>query len=335
MIVVVAILALLLSLLAPTVIEAFSRTRTAICKNNLHELSKALVMDRGSKGAVRLPYASVWYRHVIEQGAGSVLKCPVDDGAMDFSNLDGSEMLSALDGFVGLADVYIVQNCVQFTNIEDCLAENSSPEDPQIRVNPPGIVGDHGWNPPDPGPNQDLICIDDDGAIMITYGDMITIRSLDPPGDGSACGSDHWIVVDDGSANWRSDIEAVLRTVRGTATSAADTPDSRVVMRLTGQHYKDILDPDYVAGGLRGSYGMSTAVHPMSPRPGQLMLVEYNRSVVRVSGDFTDLDVFLQPRHDGRANYALTDGHVDSMTIDDLELQFDGSTNRGIWGPDQ
>lgn len=333
LLVVIGIIALLLAMAVPSLRGALDYVRTSICKSNLHELSKSLVTNTGAGSETRLPHPSGWYRHVIGNGSGSVLKCPVDEGATDFSNVNSLEALDALDGFVSLADTYIVQNCTQFTNIEDALLLGTSGEDPQIVVNPPGIVGDHNWNPADPGPDQDLICIDDDAAITITYGDETLITSMNVPGDGNQCGSDHWIVIDDGSPNWRNEIEAVLRTVRNTGTSAADTGDPRVVIRLTGRNYDDIIDPPYSVGGLRGSYGMSTAVNPLSPHAGQLMLVEYRSSVVRVTGDFVSLDKLLQARHDGKANYALTDGHVEARTIDDLELQFNGAIDRGVWGP--
>ena len=342
LLVVIAIIALLVAMAIPSLRGVLDYVRSSICKSNLHELAKSLHTNTGAGSDVRLPYASAWYRHVIGHGSGGVLKCPVDDGALDFSNLTDLDVLNSLDGFVSLADVYIVQNCTLFTNIEDVLQLGTSREDPQIGVNPPGLFGSYWqsgqqiwWDPPNPGPNQDIVCIDDDGAIMITYGEKITIQSVDPPGDGGRCGSDHWIVIDDGSPTWRSEIEAVLRTVRNSGTSAANTPDPRVVMRLTGRNYANIVEPAYTVDGLRGSYGMSTAVNPISPRGGQLMLVEYNSSVVRVSGGFTNLDTLLQARHDGRANYALTDGHVDSMTIEDLELEFDSSPTRGIWGPNK
>jgi len=344
LVVVVAIIALLVMVFAPTVVDALIRSRAVICGNNLHELTKALQINTGRETIQKLPYASEWYTFVIDRGAERMLRCPEDDAAMDFSSGGGNPDPS--QGFVTLADVYIVQNCTLFTNIEDALALGMSGEDPQITVNPtgPGKWGFYWkwvdgkrvpvyWDPPQPGPNQDLICIDDDGAIMVTYGDPITIESIDAPGDGTRCGSEHWIVVDDGSPNWFEEITAALKRVTNTSKPSSATGDPRVVMRLTGRRYANIVEEPYTVGTLRGSYGMSTAVHGTAPGPGQLMLVEFNTAIVRVTGDFTNLDLSLQPRHKGKAYYATTDGGVDCKTVDDLELEFDGTPNRGIWGP--
>ena len=316
---VIAIIALLVALLVPSLKGMREHANSVLCRNNLKQLARTL--HRGTGPRRVLPYASVWYTFIMGKGEGELLICPNDEADPDFGEQ------------TGLSEVHIVQNCNLFTNIQDALDTGTSPEDNQILVNPPGIAGDHGWNPPDPGPNQALICVDDDAAIMITFGDTIIIESLDVPGDGSACGSDHWICVDDGSPGWRSAITTVLRGIRNTGTSGPGTGDARVVMRLTGQHYADIVEPPWRLGRQSASYGMSTAVSCAAPRPGQLMLVEYNTSVVHVNGNFTNLDESLRPRHFGKVNFARTDGSVDAMTADELELEFDSSQDRGIWGP--
>jgi hypothetical protein len=249
--------------------------------------------------------------------------CPDDNNDEDFENTQPNDM----------SDLYIVQNCNQFSNIQDVLDRGHSLEDRQIVVNPPGIAGDHGWNPPDPKAGQTLICIDDDAAIMVTGGDSTTIESINPPGDGGRCGSEHWVCLDDGSSNWRSELTAVLKSVRNSKTSAMDTNDPRVVMRLTGRNYADIIEEPYLVGSQRASYGMSTAVNGEAPRPAQLMLVEYHTSIVRLKGNFTDIDESLRPRHFGRANYVSTDGSVSSKTAEELELELNSSQGMGIWGP--
>jgi hypothetical protein len=104
-------------------------------------------------------------------------------------------------------------------------------------------------------------------------------------------------------------------------------------MRLTGRRYADIIEQPYTVGTQRASYGMSTAVDSVSPRSGQLMLVEYDTSIVRLRGNFTDIDESLRARHFGRANFVSTDGHVGSKTTGELEQELHGAPNMGIWGP--
>ena len=320
LLVVVALIVLLLSVMAPSVSGIIERSRAAICGNNLHQLATTLHID-GRSGVASVPHAGTWCNYVIEHGARDVLRCPSDTGETEVT------------AQTGLSEIYIVQNSTLFSNVQEVIDLGRSIEDKQILVNPPGIAGDHGWNPPDPSEGQILICVDDDAAIMISFGDNITIESLDPPGDGARCGSEHWICVDDGSANWRSGIESVLAGVRNTGASAANTPDPNVVMRLTGRNYENIIDPPYTIGRQETSYGMSTAVQNIAPRGGQLMLVEYDSSIVHVSRNFVNLDRSLRPRHNGKANYATTGGRVDALTVEELELQFDGSPSRGLWGP--
>jgi len=319
LLVVIALIALLVVLMMPSFRGVREHGRDVICRNNLGKLAQLL--NKSDVHSSGLPYANNWYNFVTSNDSGALLRCP------------NEEQEAEATGQTGLSTTHIVQNCTLFTNIQDAIDLGYSLEDNQILVNPPGIAGDHGWNPPDPGPGQTLICIDDDGAIMITRGDNTIIESINPPGDGGACGSEHWVVVDDGSPNWRSTIVSVLRSVTNTSKSAAETGDERVVMRLTGRNYGNKLDPPYSAALQRGSYGMSTAVQNMSPRPGQLMLVEYTTSVVFLRGNFTNLDESLRPRHFGKANYVSTDGKVDAMTVEELEMEFDGSVDRGIWGP--
>ena len=117
-----------------------------------------------------MPHAATWCSYVIEHGARDVLRCPSDTGETEIT------------AQTGLSEIYIVQNCTLFSNVQEVIDLGRSIQDKQILVNPPGIAGDHGWNPPDPAAGQVLICIDDDAAIMISFGDNITIEYFGPSG---------------------------------------------------------------------------------------------------------------------------------------------------------
>ncbi len=319
LLVVIAVLALLAVLLVPSFNGMHKHAREVACRNNLKELASLLHADTDGDGV--LPSANSWFSYIVNLNAGEMLVCPEDDQEIDLEEHDD------------MADLYIVQNANLFSNLQDVITLGRSLEDNQILVNPPGIAGDHGWNPPDPASHQTLICIDDDAAFFVSQGDSTIIESIDPPGDGGLCGSEHWICTDDGSSNWRSSLTAALQSVMNTNKSAMQTADPRVLMRLTGRRYAGIIEPPYTVGTQRASYGMSTAVDRQSPRAGQLLLAEYDTSVIRLRGNFTDLDESLRPRHFGRANYITTDGNVSSKTVEELEQQLHGSANMGIWGP--
>jgi len=318
LLVVVAIIALLAVILSPSLTSVMELARKSVCASNLHECSDMLRLNTTGREQQAVPFAGEWFTYVIKHGGVDALHCPSDDTDPSFEET------------TALADTYAVQNARDFTNIQDAINTGSSREDGQVLVNPPGIAGDHGWNPPDPGSNQVLFCIDDDAAFFVDTAE-ISITPIWVPGDGSNCGSEHWIVVDDGSPNWRSDIEAFLRSVTNTSTPGPESGDPRVVMRLTGRRYDDKLEDTYVVGRQVASYGMSTAVNSQAPTPGQLMLVEYATSVVRASGSYVNIEESLRPRHSGQANYATTDGSVDSMTQEELEWEFDSTQTRGIW----
>ncbi|MCP4377797.1 MAG: prepilin-type N-terminal cleavage/methylation domain-containing protein [bacterium] len=319
LLVVIAIIALLATLMIPSFDRARAHARDVICRNNLKQLAPLLTQGTNSDGV--LPAPGSWFGYVTDRNAGKLLICPDDNQEAD------------LEDKVDLSDLYIVQssgNNAMYSNIQDIIDLGSSQEDTQIIVNPPGLI--YGWNPPDPDGGQTLICIDDDAAVMVSFGDSTTIESIDPPGD-TGCTSEHWVCLDDGTSNWRSELTAVLQSVKNTDKSAMQTADPRVLMRLTGRQYANIIDQPYTVGTQRASYGMSTAVDSRSPRPGQLMLVEYNTSVVRLNGNFTDIDESLRPRHFGRANHVSTDGGVSSETTEELEQELNSSQNMGIWGP--
>jgi len=309
LLVVIAIIALLVALLGPSLGSVVEMARKSICAGNLHECTEMLLLNTSGREKQTLPFAGDWYTYVIEHGGVDSLVCPSDDAEADFGES------------TALADTYVVQNTRDFTNIQHAIDTGRSLEDKQVIVNPPGIAGDHGWNPPDPGPSEVLICIDDDAAFFVNTAE-ISITPIWVPGDGNKCGSEHWIVVDDGSPGWRSQIEAVLRSVTNTSKSGPETGDPRVVMRLTGRNYDDVLEPPYIVGRQAASYGMSTAVNSQSPAVGQLLLV----------GSYVNIDESLRPRHKGQANYAETDGSVSSLTQEQLEWEFDSTPERGIWG---
>lgn len=316
LLVVIAIIALLVVILIPAFRDTFARAQSAQCKTNLYKLAQILQLEEGP-----MPDSGSWVWFARNHEGQALLACP--GGTGDEEETGGN-----------LSETYIVQNFTLFTNIQDALDTGESPVDAQILVNPPGIAGDHSWNPPDPGANQDLITIDDDGAIMITHGSPITIESLDPPGDGLLCGSDHWVVRGDGSPEWIAETEAHLR-----AHAGDNEYDERVLMRLTGRNYENIIDPPADLAGFACSYGMNNLVRRVLPRLNQLLLMDYGKSVADMGGtgnNADDLAQWLAPRHLGKANFVRVDGSVGEMTLEEMQAQFDryeAGGGESLWEP--
>ena len=241
LLVVISVLMLLVAILVPSLQRAKESAYDAKCKANLRRLADVLHAATGEDPSKQLS-ASAWIGEVTRHDGGGLLRCPKDESEHRASPGD-------------LDDVYITQRqggALYFSYITDILEGRPVP-DPQIHLNPSGIVGDHGWNPDDPGPNQSLICIDDDGALMITLGDVVLLESIDPPGDTS-CGSDHWVCRGESGVGWESEI----------------------LMQLTGNNYQNQIDPrsPLSLSGSAVSYGMNNQVRGRLPRLNQLMLVE-------------------------------------------------------------
>ncbi len=318
LLVVIAIIVLLVAILIPAFKDTVARAQSFQCKSNLHRLAQILQLEEGA-----MPDSGSWVRFARDHEGQALLACPGGTGEGEAGESEGR-----------LSETFIVQNYTLFTNIQDALDTGGSPVDQQILVNPPGIAGDHGWDPPDPGANQDLITMDDDAAIMITHGSPITIESLDPPGDGPLCGSEHWVVRGDGSPEWIAETEAHLRAHVGD-----NEYDERVLMRLTGRNYENIIDPPADLAGFACSYGMNNLVRTVSPRLNQLLLMDYGKSVADMGAtgnNADDLEQWLGTRHLGRANFVRVDGSVGEMTLQEMQAQFDryeASAGESIWEP--
>lgn len=319
LLVVIATIVLLVAIMTPTFRDAFVRAQSFQCKSNLHSLAQILQLEEGV-----VPSPGLWVRFARSHGGQDILACPSSTA----EELEESAR--------SLAEVFIVQNFRLFTNVQDALDRGRSLVDRQIIVNPPGIAGSpYRWNPPDPGPNQDLITIDDEAAVMITHGNPTVFESIDPPGE-ITCISEHWVVQGDGSPEWIAETEAHLRAHRWD-----NQYDDRVLMRLTGRRYIDIIDPPAYVTGVVCSYGMNNLVMTVSPRLNQLLLVDYRKAVADMGSggnNADDLAQWLATRHFGKANFVRVDGSVGEMTLGELQAQLhryenENSAGEGLWGP--
>ena len=325
LLVVIAVIALLVTLFVPTITGIRERTRDTVCKTNLKELTE------GISSTDKQVYPAFYRKFMRDNGMGSVLNCPSDD-EVDTEAEDQTPP--------DLDDIYLVQKQggdVRFSNVKVILDTGTSPEDNQIKR----VSSAHGTTA---GENQMLVTVGGECALMrVTYGNTVKFESLIIPTTNTGHNSIHWLCIDDGSANWRDRVESGLSNA---SPDGGSNPDSEIfLMRLQSGHRYTTDSKDFEVGFNKASYAMSDAVNHITPRPGQLMFVEYTKDVAKIlkqgyrtdelGSSNADPKGFLRTRHFDRANFAMTDGSVKSMTREQLQFEYGQYTTQpdGIWAP--
>jgi len=326
LLVVIAVIALLVMLMVPTFMNTREHTRATVCKKNLSEMAKGIIT-----APERRPYPGQWRRFIMDRGMSSVLSCPSDP---DIEEAPDSQDFPDLD------DIYLVQkqgSDLRFSNIQVILDTGTSLEDNQVNL----VDSAHGINAL---AGQKLILVGSECALLrVTYGSRVKFESMIVSAT-HGCASIHWLCVDDGRADWKARVKNGLASA---SVSGEHKPDPSIfVMRLQSGPKYTTPWPDYEVRSEKADYAMSDAVDNVSPRSGQLMLVEYCKDVAKVMkqgyttdefGDSNeDEDGCLRTRHFGMANFATTDGSVKSMTREQLQWEYDiytANNPKGFWAP--
>jgi len=310
MLAVIAIIALLVSLLLPSLSHSRETARMTECANNLHQVHLAMYNSRLEAAAdqrhTELPTAADWIARVIDQGVQPSLICPSDKD-------------TALSGPGSLQGYSIVQDgdFDTVTHLTDIL-ESGSTGDPQVSWKYQDsenltkyVTGDYGgasspnylttWVLPALGisslddlpDNKAFIAVEWSGLLSIEFGENKTVITPHEK-SGRVTGSNQWIEY------------------YGTK-----------VMQLGGKNYTGLEDPPItLPGGKPSSYGMNNQVDPRQPRDGQLMHVEYEKTRVDVDGagnDDDDFDAEFAPRHNGVANVLYVDGRIIQQRRDEVD----------------
>ena len=244
LLVVVAIIALLVSILIPGYGRVRSLSRSTACRSNLRQMWEAF-HDTG--GSLSFPRPSGWVQFVYGRNLDGLARCPEDEFDADSH--------AAAD----LGDLYLVQDPggLTFYPVMDIIQNlGSAGSFFQLDV----IVR---------GPSEYEFWLDNDGACSISIGKTIVVTPMDAPG-AATCGSDHWVCYGPhiGTPNWNSD---VVRRLTGMSYRQVDPPfevqavpcsygmnintatvDSRPDRILLLDYRKAIADPvaDNVAGGM-------------------------------------------------------------------------------------
>lgn len=326
---VIALIIIILAMLLPT----FQGTRHAAwraeCASNQHQIHIALQGNKMTTSVRTIPASGRWVTFVQENGAQSVLECPVgvaNDGSLEFETDPDADKFE---------DLYSVQVSPYNPSTYDAtkpadlakttfsyvseIIEGHLATDPQLgrqwKGEFLGDFGEHGHGWPEAAWGQKFtddemaVTYNDDGGYMVQMSGVTTIYSLDAPGDTS-CSSDHWVCLGESGVDWQGE----------------------VLMQLTGNNHKNMVDEPAEIGALGAAhYGMNNLVNPQRLRGDQILLMDYRKTIIRVNPTGTFLDDFdarFAPRHFDKANVMRVDGSISLMTRGEL------NANEPIWHVD-
>ena len=99
--------------------------------------------------------------------------------------------------------------------------------------------------------------------------------------------------------------------------------DETLLMELGGMtNHEGPKPPKIVLGGSDVSYGMNDLVKTLAPRPGQLLLLDYEKSIASPLEDFVSgEEKYLAPRHLGKVNAVFADGGVRSLWPESVDAE--------------
>jgi len=278
LLVVIGVLAVLVSILVPSVGRSRALARAAVCRSNLHQLWTTL--HAGSDLA--WPEAMGWVGFAHDRVGKGVLRCPEDDREI---GPGGS-----------LDDYYIYHWHLLTHHIYAPITEAIQPDAPlgsgvfiQMRAERPAE-------------NVTEIYIEGGGAIRVTLGSPTVIEGIYTFGMGAYRPwgeSQHWVVE-----------------------RAGESYEKR--MHLLGtDNLEGPIEPERLEiGGAAASYGMNNQVPTVGGTGGQLLLLDYERTVADVDGQGASDDILsetLAPRHLGRCNALRVDGGCEPLRPWELE----------------
>ncbi len=302
---VIALIVIIISILLPSFGTAKQTAWIAQCASNEHQIRIAIHGNKMTDGFTTLPGAGRWVYVASQRDAIAVLQCPAGEA------FDASEEVESQQ-FDQLYTVQVAGSNTTISYITDIMAGQLA-TDPQLGRQWHGeFIGDFGeagqgwietaWGSPlDPNDHMG-VSYNDDGGFLVEFsgGDNdATVHSLDAPGD-IRCGSDHWVCIGDGGDDWQGEI----------------------VMRLTGNGHQNQVDPPVKIGSGSAHYGMNNLATDVNHRAGQILLMDYGKTIVRMNsnGGYLDaFDDFFAPRHFNKANVMRVDGSVSLMSRGELD----------------
>lgn len=311
LLVVLSIIAMLVALLLPSLRGAREAARAAQCASQQHQIHVAMASgNQLTDGYRALADAGSWVGVVRDKQAGASLVCPKDD-TVKARSLDGLELVQWEN--TGGITTTPLQNLITGENISDgqiSWFRNDRQRARQWLKGTEGefrsTVGVSDWDELADG--QIAVSIDWSGRFLIdTQAEQVTVyhRSLDTTARGS---SRHFIY------QYREELVEIGGGRHSTRRDYAHPG----------------YDPPLVIGSDPVSYGMNQLVNDARLRPRQVLLTDYETTVIRAAEgtdpDTVDLVGFednFAPRHFGKANILRVDGSVSLMSAGQLQADAD------------
>jgi len=327
--VVVAVIALLLSIGVAVGRSVYAHARKTLCKNNLHQLGTIFHTDdrvwsgnlaAGTRPEGEILTASRWMNHIYQQrdkSMNALLRCPNGEENDPLDTLDllwirqvghqgsahSGEFHTSLGALLrGSKDARLVPDWQVAAYYQGTVYSTG------LGVTAADFIGVNGGE--DLEPHEIIVFVDTCATLKITM-DMENGSFTAEPMMGrnvNMSGSNHWLLYGDGDMESWTD---------------------SVVVQLTGYNQHKVHESRDV-GVLPRDYGMNTLVYGRHNRYEQLWMTEYNSEFINAKVldrddpfDGEDDNGEFRVRHEGKINYLTVSGAVMEMTGEEMVAQFE------------
>ena len=326
MMVVVAVIALLLAMLVPSLNGIFAVAHKTSCQGNLFRIAQTLHSDTRGNANISSGYSWLGVTLANAENSRDLVWCAADNRDRTVFNSDA--LLRILERCYILQYNGGSQTDYVCSYFPDILGGRKVP-DPQVWAwYPAGGVRDapkgEEWpngTLPDLDDDEIFIGVDNDGAVRITpRGQSIVFENWKPPASSLSGYSRQFVCK--GAATPPSPLPGSVKP---------EDDDDKMIIEMYGWDNKKYGDKVSIDIGAQTSYGINSLVEEKNWRPEQILVMDANELVVEVGSaskeDF--LDEVLVPRHMGKLNVATCDGGVRPMTM--LEMEMELRKSRSLW----
>jgi prepilin-type N-terminal cleavage/methylation domain-containing protein/prepilin-type processing-associated H-X9-DG protein len=324
--VVVAVITLLVAILLPSLNGALEQAKNSLCKSNLYHIAQTLHANTQENAHIASGYNWIGVTLAYSDNSRDMVWCPSDTrNRGDFSAASIGRLLQE---FYILQFHTGTQTEYWLSPFPDIFGGKKVP-DPQVWCwYPKGGVHDapkgEEWPAgtlPTLKDNQAFIGVDNDGAVLITFGaDKITFEN--------------WKVPDSSLAGYSRQYVSKGAGTPPTPLAGGQKPedaDDKMIIELYGWDNKRYGDKVSIDMGAQTSYGINGLVEDRKWRPDQYLVMDANELVIDISGtNKADLlDEVLVPRHGGKLNVSKCDGSVVQKRAVDMEMELTRPVN--LW----